>query len=186
MIRNVEKFIGSYKKPNASFNPYDPNAPLVAKTIKKRVESYMTDIVVEHIGSTSIPGCRGKGIVDLMTLYKDGKLDVTKSLLEEIGFQRQGKEYKNRFPDERPVYMGTFKYNNKVFLIYNHVLYFKSYEAERFRIFRDRLISNSDLLFKYMAVKEKIISDGVTDTDIYVKRKKGIIKEILGDAYDLG
>jgi GrpB-like predicted nucleotidyltransferase (UPF0157 family) len=31
-------------------------------------------MIVEHIGSTSVPGCAGKGVIDLMLLYPDSGL----------------------------------------------------------------------------------------------------------------
>ena len=108
MFENVEKIIGPYKKPQASFQPYDPMA-----------------------------------------------------------FQRQGKEFKNRFPDERPVLMGTFAHENTSFLVYIHVIQNDSHEAVRFRIFRDRLSSDNELLSAYIAEKRRIISEGITDTDDY-------------------
>lgn len=181
MNKNVEKIIGPYKKPKVSFHPYDPNAPVVAAILKNRIETYLSEVMIEHIGSTAIPNCPGKGVVDLMALYQDQHIDTFKSLLIEMGFQRQGKEFKNRFPDDRPVYMGTFDYNKTSFLVYVHVIHHDSYEAVRFRIFRDRLCSNSGLLSEYISVKKRIISEGVVNTDIYAEMKRDIIQKILGD-----
>jgi len=184
MFENVEKIIGPYKKPQASFQPYDPMAPQVADHLKKLTESYLSDVVIEHIGSTAITGCPGKGIIDLMALYPKGHLDVVYALFLAMGFQRQGKEFKNRFPDERPVLMGTFAHENTSFLVYIHVIQDDSHEAVRFRIFRDRLSSDTELLSAYIAEKRRIISEGITDTDDYAEMKQSIIKRILGDNYD--
>ncbi|MDH3973309.1 MAG: GrpB family protein [Deltaproteobacteria bacterium] len=180
----MEKIIGPYKKPQATFNPYDHRAPEVAKYLKKQIELCVPRVTIEHIGSTAIPSCSGKGVVDLMALYPKESLDVVKSLLSAMGFQRQGKEFRNRFPDTRPVMMGTFEYDNTSFLIYVHVIHEDSYEAIRFRIFRDRLCNDSELLSAYIAEKKRIISEGVTDTDNYAEMKQSIIQRILGDDYD--
>jgi len=184
MFKHVEKIIGPYKKPQATFHPYDHRAPEVAKHLKKLIELYMPEVIIEHIGSTAIPGCPGKGIVDLMALYPKGHLDVVKALLSAMGFQRQGKEFRNKFPDTRPVMMGTFEYDNTSFLVYVHVIHEASYEAVRFRIFRDRLCNDSELRSTYIAEKKRIILEGVTDTDDYVEMKQSIIQRILGDDYD--
>jgi GrpB-like predicted nucleotidyltransferase (UPF0157 family) len=184
MVIGPKKIVGPYEKPEASFNPYDPRAPEVAAILKKRLESYSSKVIIEHIGSTAIPECPGKGIVDLMALYPDQHLDKAKKLLLAFGFRRQGKEFKNRFPDSRPVFMGTFEYDNTPFLIYVHVIREDSYEAVRFRIFRDRLRSDPELLSEYISVKKKIISRGVVDTDEYVELKRPVIRKILGEAYD--
>jgi GrpB-like predicted nucleotidyltransferase (UPF0157 family) len=119
-----------------------------------------------------------------MALYAKGQLNIVKKLFLAMGFQRQGKEFKNRFPDSRPVMMGIFEYDNKSFLVYIHVIQKDSYEAVRFRIFRDRLASHTDLLSAYITEKKRIIAEGINDTDDYAKMKQSIIKQILGSDYD--
>ena len=119
-----------------------------------------------------------------MALYPKGRLYVVKELFLAMGFQRQGIEFRNRFPDTRPVMMGTFEYDNKSFLVYIHVIQEDSYEAVRFRIFRDRLCNDSELLSAYIAEKKRIILEGAVDTDDYAEMKKSIIQRILGDDYD--
>ena len=59
-----------------------------------------------------------------------------------------------------------------------------SYEAVRFRIFRDRLGSDTELLSSYIAEKKRIISEGVIDTDDYAEMKQAITQRILGCDYD--
>jgi GrpB-like predicted nucleotidyltransferase (UPF0157 family) len=184
MVENVEKIIGPYKKPKATFHPYDNRAPKAAGHLKKIIESYMSKVTIEHIGSTAIPECPGKGVIDLMALYPTGHFDVIVGLLSSMGFQRQGKEFRNRFPDERPVMMGKFEYCDTPFLVYVHVIHEDSYEAVRFRIFRDRLANDSELLSEYIAEKKRILSEGVTNTDDYAELKRSIIEKILGDDYE--
>jgi GrpB-like predicted nucleotidyltransferase (UPF0157 family) len=183
MFEQVEKIIGPYTKPIAKFHPYDRRAPEVAKYLKNKIEFYLPEITIEHIGSTAIPDCPGKGVIDLMALYPKGHLNVTNSLLLTIGFQRQGKEFKNRFPDERPVMMGTYELDKTSFLVYIHIIHEDSYEAPRFLIFRDRLRNDSELLSAYIAEKQRIIAEGVTDTDDYAEMKHSIVQQILGDDY---
>lgn len=184
MFKHVEKIIGSYKKPKAGFHPYDHRASEVAGYLKKQIEFHMPEVLIEHIGSTAIPGCPGKGVVDLMALYPTEHLNIVIALLSAMGFQRQGKEFRNRFPDERPVMMGTFEFDETSFLIYVHVIHEDSYEAVRFRIFRDRLVSDTELLSAYIAEKKRIISEGVRDTDDYAEMKQSIVQRILGSDYD--
>lgn len=181
----MKKIMGPYKKLQATFHPYDHRAPEVAEHLKKLIELYMPEVTIDHIGSTAIPGCLGKGIVDLVALYPNGLLDVVKAQLSAMGFQRQGKEFRNRFPDTRPIMMGTFEYDNTSFLVYVHVIHETSYEAVRMRIFRDRLCNNPELLSAYIAEKKRIIfKEGVTDTEDYWEMKQSIIQRILGDNYD--
>ena len=118
-----------------------------------------------------------------MALYPKEHLGIVNALLSAMGFQRQGMEFRNRFPDERPVMMGTYEYDNNSFLIYIHIIHENSYEAVRFLIFRDRLRNDSGLLSAYISEKQRIIAEGITDTDEYAEMKHSIIQKILGDDY---
>src|SRR5229473_1531214 len=52
---------------------YDPRVVEVAHEIMQMISAALPPVTVEHIGSTSVPGCAGKGIIDLMVLYPDGQ-----------------------------------------------------------------------------------------------------------------
>jgi hypothetical protein len=77
-----------YQDPAAAYRPYDPRFPDVASRVIDLIRDRMPDALVEHIGSTAIPGCPGKGVVDLMLLYPAGWLDTARSALDQLGFQR--------------------------------------------------------------------------------------------------
>jgi GrpB-like predicted nucleotidyltransferase (UPF0157 family) len=53
---------------------HDPRAMDVARQVGSLIESQLLGVVVEHVGRTSVPGCAGKGVVDLMVLYPSGRL----------------------------------------------------------------------------------------------------------------
>jgi len=64
---NVKKIIGPYRKPQTAFHPYDPRTPEVAGRLKTSIKPCMSDITIEHIDTTAVPGCPGQGVVDLAT-----------------------------------------------------------------------------------------------------------------------
>jgi GrpB-like predicted nucleotidyltransferase (UPF0157 family) len=183
MFAPVQPIVGPYRKPPASFEPYDPRAPRVAAGIIAAAASCLQEVPLEHIGSTAVEGCPGKGIIDLMALYPEGCLELAVAMLRALGFQRQGKEFRNRFPDERPVMMGTCDFDGTPFLAYVHVIRKDAGEAGRFRIFRDRLAADGDLRTRYVAEKKRIIASGVVDTDDYAIEKQAVIEAILKDDY---
>jgi len=180
MIEHVKPVVGPYRKPKASFGPYDPRVSQVAAYLIAATAVHLPGLTLEHIGSTAVKDCPGKGIVDMMALYPEGDLEIAVKLLLAMGFQRQGKEFRNRFPDERPVMMGTCEHDGTPFLVYIHVIRRDAYEAVRFRIFRDRLAADPRLREMYVAEKKRIIAEGVLDTDDYALQKQAIILRILG------
>jgi len=79
MFENVEKIIGPYTKLIAKYDPYDRRAPEVAECLRNKIESYLPEITIEHIGSTAIPDCPGKGVTDT-----DKYAEMKRSIVQQI------------------------------------------------------------------------------------------------------
>jgi len=58
--------IGLYETERATCKDHDPRALQVAALVARMIESRLPGVVVEHVGSTAVPGCAGKAVVDLM------------------------------------------------------------------------------------------------------------------------
>jgi len=161
--------IGPYEQSPATCNDHDPRTLDVARRIGNLIESRLPGIVVEHIGSTSVPACAGKGVVDLMILYPPGLLTEVRDGLDALGFQRQ--TGRDPFPEERPMRVGCTDYDGTRFRLHAHVIAVDSPEVAELRTFRDRLRGEPMFLEQYVALKRKIIGSGVTDSLDYSIRK---------------
>ena len=84
MFNQAEPVIGPYESRTAVCRDYDPLAAAVARQIVALVSIHLPQIHAEHVGSTSVPGCAGKGIVDLMIPIPDGEMDKVKELLDRL------------------------------------------------------------------------------------------------------
>jgi GrpB-like predicted nucleotidyltransferase (UPF0157 family) len=170
--------IGQYPDtPILACYPYDARATEIARDVGALIVAVLPDVRVEHVGSTAIPGCDGKGIVDLMVLYPPGQLEAVKQHLNGLGFQRQvsGK----LFPEERPMRVGAVLYQGTVFRIHAHVVACDSPEVANFRGFRDRLKANPALVAAYVARKREIIASGVEVPLDYTILKATFIDNVL-------
>ncbi|GBE05785.1 MAG TPA: GrpB family protein [Nitrospirae bacterium] len=167
------------KRCKLKHKPYDERYPVVAERLRNEIASVTDVFDIEHVGSTSIPGSSGKGIIDLLALYPEGKLEQTKEILLSIGFCEQGEDFPFKWPEDRPMYLGIYNFGGDSFTIYIHVIRNDSKEVKRFLAFRESLRKNTDLLREYCEVKESLITEGVKDPDEYTKRKNPIIKKIL-------
>jgi GrpB-like predicted nucleotidyltransferase (UPF0157 family) len=134
-------------------------------------------IEIEHVGSTSVPGCAGKGILDLMLLIPDGHLGEVCAIVDGMGFQRQsgGK----RHPDSRPMREGSVTFDGTVFLLHVHLIPESSAEVDRLRKFRDRLAANPDLIAQYVEQKRRLIDARISDRSTYTLGKKAFIESVL-------
>jgi GrpB-like predicted nucleotidyltransferase (UPF0157 family)/mannose-6-phosphate isomerase-like protein (cupin superfamily) len=169
--------IGPYESGLATCNDYDARAIQVAERVGRLIQSHLPGIVVEHIGSTAVPGCAGKGVVDLMVLYESGRLAEVKDVLRALGFQQQ--TGRMPFPEERPMRLGSIDHAGSRFRLHVHVIPEDSAEVLELRTFRDRLLADKELVDQYVALKRKIIAEGVTDSLDYCIRKGEFIAGIL-------
>jgi GrpB-like predicted nucleotidyltransferase (UPF0157 family) len=125
---------------------------------------------VEHIGSTAVPELPGKGVIDLMLLYREGSLDRVRAGIDSLGFQRQST--RDPFPETRPMRLGSILFDGTKFRLHLHVLAEDAPEAGILRRFRDELIADPVLRARYAALKDQIIHAGVTDTVAYCEEKE--------------
>jgi GrpB-like predicted nucleotidyltransferase (UPF0157 family) len=176
-VSQIELTIGPYEKRQPVCQDYDGRAAEVAQQVAASIRSHLPGITVEHIGSTAVPGCAGKGIVDLMLLYPDGQLAAARGILDALGFQRQ--TGRDPFPEDRPMRRGSVVYDGTTFLLHVHVIAASSPEAEELRRFRDQLRADSDLVASYVATKKAILAGGVTDSVDYAEQKGGFVQRAL-------
>src|SRR5579859_3483879 len=81
----IDPVIRPYEYWPAACHEHDPRSADVARKVASLIEPHLPGAVVEHFGSTSVPGCAGKGIVDLMLVYEDGQLADARDLLGANG-----------------------------------------------------------------------------------------------------
>jgi GrpB-like predicted nucleotidyltransferase (UPF0157 family) len=170
--------IGPYEHRPAECRPYDPRAAVVARRIADLISQDAPGVFAEHVGSTAVPGCAGKGIVDLMIPVPEGQMEQVKELLDRLGFQRQ--TGRDPFPEDRPMRVGAWVEDGKTFLLHVHVIPAASPEVEQMRFFRACLRADPDLMKAYVAQKKKIIAGGVTDSVDYCSAKGEFLKAVLG------
>jgi GrpB-like predicted nucleotidyltransferase (UPF0157 family) len=169
----------NYRDPAAAFQPYDARSPDVARRIVTLIQTRMPDTRVEHIGSTAVPGCAGKGVIDLMLLYPPGRLAAARATLDALGFQRHDRP--GAFPEERPVRIGTLDHDGSTFRLHVHVIAADSPEVAAQRAFRDRLRADPALVAAYVARKRAVLAAGVADGNAYNLGKDDFIKGVLGE-----
>ena len=171
--------IGPYEQSPAVCNEHDPRSFRVAEVVGDLIQTHLPHVKVEHVGSTAVPGCAGKGFVDLMVLYPPGQLPQVREGLDALGFQRQ--TGRDPFPEERPMRIGSIEFDGTRFPLHAHVIASDAPEVSEFRTFRDRLRGDPMLLEQYVALKRKIIGEGVTHSLVYSIRKGDFIAGILRD-----
>lgn len=178
---NASLPIGPYDAPGApkvlDLIPWDARGPAAANSVMRMLRTALPDIEIEHVGSTAVPGCDGKGILDLMLLIPVGRLRDVCAIIDGMGFQHQsgGK----RHPDDRPMREGSVIFEGSVFRLHVHLVPEGSAEVDRLRKFRDRLAADPELVARYVEQKRRLIDARISDRSTYTLGKKAFIESVL-------
>jgi GrpB-like predicted nucleotidyltransferase (UPF0157 family) len=169
--------IATYRHSPVECLDYDSRAPEVVTRVAPLIIEGLPGVAVEHIGSTAVPGCRGKGVIDVMALYPAAALQSVKDRLEVLGFQRQ--TTRDPFPEDRPMRLGAIDYEGATFRLHVHVISLASPEAGEMRMFRDCLRADPVLREAYVARKRAILEAGTKDPVEYAEAKAPFVASVL-------
>jgi GrpB-like predicted nucleotidyltransferase (UPF0157 family) len=169
--------IQRYEAQPLAFRAYDPRWAEVAALLIQTIENQEPRLHVDHMGSTSVPECRGKGVIDLAVTYLDGDLENAKAALDGLGFQRQ--HGRDPFPETRPMREGSVTAFGETFNVHAHVILRDGEEHRELLGFRDALWRDPALRHAYESEKERIIASGTTDSLEYCYAKGAFIAQTL-------
>jgi len=139
----------------------------------------MPNVTVEHIGSTAVPGCGGKGVIDVMVVCAPEAFERVKDLLADLGFLPQ--PTRDVFPESRPMRVGALRHQGQLFRVHAHVLTSDAPEAGVLLAFRDRLRADSSLRASYEACKQAILAAGTDDSVAYAEAKARFFEGVGAD-----
>lgn len=170
--------VGTYLPSKVACRAYDSRSAHVAREVAEWIASFEPRLRAEHIGSTSVPGCDGSGVVDLMIPFASGKEADVHALLDRLGFQHgEGLECRLR---KYPVRLGSWTYDREVFPLHLYLIASDSPMADAVRFFRLCLQSDPELVRAYVGEKKAILADGVVDAAAYGQRKNQFFEHVLG------
>jgi 5-(carboxyamino)imidazole ribonucleotide synthase len=171
--------IGPYERRTAEVHPWDPRTVEVARRVTALINERRPDLVVEHIGSTAVPGLPGKGIVDLSIEAQPGEIPAIVEMLYDLGFQPQPGP--DPWPPTRPMPVGSFDFDGEQFRIHLHVQPVGG-DMPRDLAFRDALRTDPDLKAQYTDLKMGITHGGAVDGFAYTHSKTtwilGVYREL--------
>jgi len=146
--------IGPYERRMAAVRRWDPRLEAVAARIVEIVHTARPDLVIEHIGSTAVPGLPGKGIVDLGTEADPADIPAITEALFGLGFGPQPGP--DPWPPTRPMHVGSIIHDGEEYRIHFHVHPRGSGDLSKDLRFRDALRADRALRDGYARVKAEI------------------------------
>ena len=167
-MTQVRTPIGPYERLSAEVHEWDPATRDVAAKVAALVAERRPDLVVEHIGSTAVPGLPGKGIVDLSIETTPEDIPAVVAMLYELGFGPQPGP--DPWPPSRPMPVGSLELGGKQYRIHLHVQPVGG-DFPRDIAFRDALRNDEELRRQYEGLKRGITSGGAVDGLRYTHSK---------------
>jgi GrpB-like predicted nucleotidyltransferase (UPF0157 family) len=155
---------------------YDPAWPELYEREAEKIHAALGDraLVLEHAGSTSVPGLAAKPIIDIVLAVRDSadESDYVPAL------ERAGYVLTIREPDwhQHRLLKGSHPVVNL------HVFSKGSPEVERMLVFRDRLRANRDDRELYEAAKRDLAQRTWTYTQDYADAKTEVVENIIARA----
>ncbi|HEU0245079.1 MAG TPA: 5-(carboxyamino)imidazole ribonucleotide synthase [Candidatus Limnocylindrales bacterium] len=171
--------IRPYERRPASFHPWDPATGDVAREVARLVASACSIAVVEHVGSSSVPGLPGKNFVDLGIEADPDDIPAVSQALLSLGFGRQ--EGIAPFPPTRPMFTGSVVHEGRSYPIHLHVMPRARGELAELVAFRDALRADPALRDAYAEAKRRIVEDAPDGSanQLYTARKGGFVLDAL-------
>lgn len=154
--------------------PYSPDWPLRFEQVAEDLRVALAEVrsaVVEHVGSTSVPGLAAKPILDIDVVVGGEEICDAVAALESINYVHRGDlgvrdRQAFQAPDDAP--------RRNVYVCIRGTLHVRNHLAVR-----DVLRARSDLRDEYAAVKMALAADPSMDIDAYIARKSAVLQQVL-------
>jgi GrpB-like predicted nucleotidyltransferase (UPF0157 family) len=154
---------------------YDPAWPNLfareAERIRAVFEIARLPLLIEHTGSTAVPGLAAKPIIDILAGYQEGA--VVPDYIE--AFQAAG--YTHRGEQEIPG--REFFRRGEPRSYHVHLVLIGSSFWDEHLVFRDRLRADSSLRDAYAALKRDLALKYPHDREAYIAGKGPFVQDVL-------
>jgi GrpB-like predicted nucleotidyltransferase (UPF0157 family) len=155
-----------------TFEDYDPSYPAAFLRLVERIRSVLTEVRIEHVGSTSIPGLGGRRVLDVVIPAETDEHERIRTALLEIGLVD--------FPwaHVKPMLRGAIEHGG---LDYPVLLYILAPDHEYVRgwiAFREYMRRHPEDVDRYAAVKRAAVSEGRTDPWSYQQAKTPYLESL--------
>jgi len=155
---------------------YDARWAEVFRNEAMRLHAQLGSIAVgiEHIGSTAVPGLRGKPVVDIMigVRARDLRIETVRPMLSDYDcFGEAGVPGRVYFGKRTPEGINV------------HIVEHSGTHWHDNLLLRDYLRAHPDEADRYGMAKEEIVGRGICTLVAYSEAKRGVIKELLSRAH---
>jgi GrpB-like predicted nucleotidyltransferase (UPF0157 family) len=162
----VEKYV---------FRKYDARYRTFFEMEKAKLADILRAAIIEHVGSTAVPGLGGKGILDIALAVPKKGLQSAERALREAGYEFRAKAS----TPERLFFRRDYAEGRKVRRVHLHLMRLGSRDLKEQIAFRDFLMDHPDSARRYAEVKKEAAKMSKGDGDFYNAYKKRFIEDAI-------
>lgn len=159
------------------FKPYDPIFPELFEKEKSRIKMILgQNDLIEHVGSTSVPGLGGKGIIDIYIATEKNQMKALSEKLQGLSYEYRPQASSN----ERLFHKISLPDPVEEIRVYHvHVAFPESQDWTVAIKLRDYLRVHPEDAQRYAEVKKLAAAKANENREIYLKIKGPILEEII-------
>ncbi|MHA3772591.1 GrpB family protein [Verrucomicrobiota bacterium sgz303538] len=168
--------IGGIEKREIVIADYDPlwpgkfqkHAAIISQALGRKA------LVIEHVGSTSVPGLAAKPIIDIDVVVEDSSNEAA-YLPDLVG---AGYVLRVREPDWHEHRM----FRTPELDVHMHIFSPGCVEVARHVAFRNRLRNHAEDRLRYETLKRRLATEDWPDMNAYARAKSEVVEEIIAQA----
>lgn len=165
-------------KEKYKFVKYSPKYKTLFRKEKNILKSLFPKYKIEHVGSTSVPGLGGKGIIDIAIVVPQNKINSSLHLLEKNGF-----EYKVKPLDKKRKFLQKIvNYRKKQRRVHIHLTSKNSIIWKSLIELRNYLRQNKGAVKRYSKIKKMAVKYAKGHAQKYRDYKHAILAELNKEA----
>jgi GrpB-like predicted nucleotidyltransferase (UPF0157 family) len=179
-MNKEEKLLNEAIENRYVFKPYSKKlkkAFLSEKKFLSRILSKIVGVEIHHIGSTSVEGLGGKGIIDIIVIVPKKSVTKAKRILVKNGFLYKSKMRERTFHSK---YYVDYKMVPK--LIHLHLTHHGSGELEIALSFVEYLRAHKKARLSYQNLKQRASKLYSADSKEYTEYKRKFVESTLKKA----
>jgi len=157
-----------------SFKKYSQTFPRFFRLEKTKLKKIFSEALIEHVGSSSVEGLSGKGIIDIIVAVP--RRELTKSI---VILQRAGYDYRISGGNfERKFFQKIISHAGKNRRIHIHLTYVRSRTWNSMISIRDYLKTHTAVAKEYAKVKKQAVKHAKGDGKKYREYKSVFLKKL--------
>lgn len=160
--------------------PYDPGWPLRFRRTRDQIRQVLPGAVIEHVGSTSVPGLSSKDTIDVAVGVEDVDAALTPGVvaaLAGLGFEHRPESFADN-PDHAFLHRSVAGHRTD----HVHLMRLDSPTYTDRLIFRDYLRASPAVVAEYQEIKLHLAAELADRRGEYVDRKATIVGSMMRDA----